>query len=332
MPAYKREDFSSGQEVRWCPGCGDYAILAAVQKAMPEVCSELNLTKERIVFISGIGCSSRFPYYMSCYGFHTVHGRAPTLATGVKLANPDLLVWVATGDGDSLSIGGNHTLHALRRNVGIKILMFNNNIYGLTKGQYSPTSPVGKVTKSSPMGSVDHPVNPVSFALGCNASLVIRSVDRDLAHLGEMIKTAARHPGGAYVEILQNCLVYNDGAFRFIMDPAQKAVHALYLKHGEPMVFGPGGKDAIVWKDGKLAKVEKASVPESSIVRHDPSNRTQAFALSELWHPDCVPLGVFYQSERKVYEKEVLRLESEACAKTLSDLDSLFRSGLSWKV
>ncbi|MBI5623844.1 MAG: 2-oxoacid:ferredoxin oxidoreductase subunit beta [Elusimicrobia bacterium] len=332
MPAYKREDFASGQEVRWCPGCGDYAVLAAVQKAMPEICSELGLTKERVVFISGIGCSSRFPYYMSCYGFHTVHGRAPAIATGIKVANPDLLVWVVTGDGDSLSIGGNHTLHCLRRNVGVKILMFNNNIYGLTKGQYSPTSPKGKVTKSSPLGSVDQPVNPVAFALGCGAGLVLRAVDRDMAHLVEMLKAAARHPGAVYVEILQNCVVYNDGAFRFVMDPAQKPVHALYLKPGGPMVFGPEGRFALVWKEGRLSKVEKASVPETSVVRHDPANRTQAFALSQLWHPECVPLGVFHRAETPVYESEVLRLESEASAKSPADLKALFRSGLSWRV
>ena len=328
----KRDDFVSDQDVRWCPGCGDYAILATVQRAMPDICKELNIKKENIVFISGIGCSSRFPYYMNSYGFHTIHGRAPAIATGVTVANPELMVWVVTGDGDSLSIGGNHTLHALRRNASLKILMFNNNIYGLTKGQYSPTSPEGLVTKSSPQGNIDHPVNALAYALGCDATFVVRSIDRDALHLAEMIKQSARHPGGVYMEILQNCLVFNDGCFDFVMEKEKKTVYALYLKAGEPMVFGPGGQFAIIWKDGRLVKVEKKDVQESQIVRHDPANRTQSYALTQLWYPDCVPVGVLYQAERHVFEHEVMRLEKEASAKAAPDLGKLFRSGLTWEV
>jgi len=270
---------------------------------------------------------------MNNYGFHTIHGRAPAIATGAALANPDLSIWVITGDGDNLSIGGNHTLHALRRNAGLKILMFNNNIYGLTKGQYSPTSPEGLVTKSSPQGNIDHPVNPVAFALGCDGTLIIRTVDRDALHLTEMLKVAARHHGAVYMEILQNCLVYNDGAFHFVMEREEKTTYALYLKPGEPMVFGPAGQFAVVWKQGRLAKVERSSISESEIVRHDPSNKTQAFALSQLWHPDVVPLGVFYQTDRRVYEAEALRLEMEASEKFgPADLAKLFASGLTWEV
>lgn len=330
--AYRREDFVSDQDVRWCPGCGDYAILATVQRVMPEICRELGVPKESVVFFSGIGCSSRFPYYMNNYGFHTIHGRAPAIATGASIANPELLVWVVTGDGDSLSIGGNHTLHALRRNANLKVLMFNNNIYGLTKGQYSPTSPEGLVTKSSPQGNIDHPVNPLAFALGCDASCVGRAIDRDAPHLADLVKAAARHRGAAYLEILQNCLVYNDGCFHFVMEKEEKTVYALPLRRGEPMLFGPGGKFAVVWKEGRLAKVEKAAVPAEAVVRHDPANKTQAFALSQLWFPDCVPVGVIYESERKVYEREVLRLEAEAAAKSAPDLAKLFRTGLTWEV
>jgi len=328
----KREDFISDQDVRWCPGCGDYAILATVQRAMPEICKELGVKKENVVFISGIGCASRFPYYMNNYGFHTIHGRAPAIATGASVANPDLMIWVVTGDGDSLSIGGNHTLHALRRNANLKILMFNNNIYGLTKGQYSPTSPEGLVTKSSPQGNIDHPVNPIAFALGCDAAFVMRSIDRDAVHLADSLKTAARHPGAVYMEILQNCLVFNDGCFDFVMEKDQKKVYALYLKPGQPMVFGPGDQFALVWQEGRLVKVEKKDVPAESIVRNDPKNKTQAFALSQLWYPDCVPVGLFYQAERRIYEQEVLRLEKEAEAKGAPDLGKLFRTGLTWEV
>src|SRR6266480_5197847 len=229
-----KKDFESDQDVRWCPGCGDYAILSAVQKTMPD----LGIPKENIVFISGIGCSSRFPYYMNTYGFHTIHGRAPAIATGLRVARPDLKIFLVTGDGDGLSIGGNHMLHVLRRNVNLTILLFNNRIYGLTKGQYSPTSELGKVTKSTPVGSADRPVNPLAFALGCGATFVGRTVDRNIPHMEEMLKRAARHRGTSFMEILQNCNVFNDGAWADLTEKASKADAQLLLEHGKPLVFG----------------------------------------------------------------------------------------------
>ena len=232
--ALTRKDFVTDQEVRWCPGCGDYAILAQVQKMMPE----FGIARENIVFISGIGCSSRFPYYMNTYGFHTIHGRAPAIATGLKVTRPDLDVWVVTGDGDGLSIGGNHLIHVLRRNVDLKILLFNNQIYGLTKGQYSPTSEVGKVTKSTPAGSVDFPFNPITVALGAHATFVARTIDVEQKHLGEMLKRAHAHRGASFIEILQNCNIFNDGAFNDVSDKAIKADHQLVLEHGKPLIFG----------------------------------------------------------------------------------------------
>src|ERR1700709_47341 len=232
------KDFKSDQEVRWCPGCGDYAILAAVQGFMPE----LGLARENVVFISGIGCSSRFPYYMNTYGMHSIHGRAPAIATGLAVTRPDLSVWVVTGDRDALSIGGNHLIHALRRNVNLKILLFNNRIYGLTKGQYSPTSEQGKVTKSTPMGSLDHPFNPVSLAIGAEATFVARSIDSDRQHLTSVLRAAANHPGTALVEIFQNCNIFNDGAFDILKDPSTRESAALKLTDGAPMVFGVDGE------------------------------------------------------------------------------------------
>src|SRR5262249_28534705 len=234
-PKYTKKDFESDQDVRWCPGCGDYAILSAVQKMMPD----LGVPREDIVFISGIGCSSRFPYYMNTYGFHTIHGRAPAIATGLRLARPDLKVFVVTGDGDGLSIGGNHMLHVLRRNVNLTILLFNNRIYGLTKGQYSPTSELGKVTKSTPMGSTDRPVTPCAFALGVGATFVARTVDRNIAHMEETLKQAAAHRGAAFVEILQNCNIYNDMAWGILYDRESKIEHELRVEHGKPLLFGP---------------------------------------------------------------------------------------------
>src|SRR5580700_5588938 len=232
--ALNRKDFVSDQEVRWCPGCGDYAILAAVQKTMPE----FGIAPENTVFISGIGCSSRFPYYMNTYGFHSIHGRAPAFATGLKVANPELSVWVITGDGDGLSIGGNHLLHAMRRNVDLKIVMFNNEIYGLTKGQYSPTSRPGTKTKSSPGGSVESPLRPLSIALGAEATFVARTMDVDIKHLTETLKRAAEHKGTAFVEVYQNCVIFNDGVFDYAADKTSRADNTLYLEHGKPLVFG----------------------------------------------------------------------------------------------
>ena len=232
------KDFKTDQEVRWCPGCGDYAILAALQSFMPE----LDVPKEKIVFISGIGCAARFPYYMETYGIHSIHGRAPAIATGLSTSRPDLSVWVVTGDGDALSIGGNHLIHALRRNVNIKIILFNNEIYGLTKGQYSPTSPLGTRTKSTPMGSLDHPFNPLSLAVGAEASFVARSIDTDRAHLTEVLRAAANHRGSAFLEIFQNCNIYNDGAFDFVRDDK---LNRIYLEHGKPIRFGEEGEKGV---------------------------------------------------------------------------------------
>src|SRR6476620_2898133 len=234
LPTLKPQDFASDQEVRWCPGCGDYSILAQMKKVL----ATLNFPREKMVFVSGIGCSSRFPYYLNTYGFHSIHGRAPTLATGIKVANPELQVWLVTGDGDGLSIGGNHLIHCLRRNVDIKILLFNNEIYGLTKGQYSPTSRLGTRTKSSPQGSLDNPLRPLSLAIGAEATFVARTVDVDINHLTETLRRAAAHKGSAFIEIYQNCKIFNDGVFDYATDKSIKAENALYLEHGKPMIFG----------------------------------------------------------------------------------------------
>ena len=242
-----RKDFVSDQDVRWCPGCGDYSILANVQRVMPD----LGVPRENVVFVSGIGCSSRFPYYMNTYGFHTIHGRAPAFATGIKASRPELSVWIVTGDGDGLSIGGNHLLHAIRRNIDTQILLFNNKIYGLTKGQYSPTSDVGTKTKSTPQGAIDHPVDPIAFALGCGATFIARTVDVDAKHMQKVLTRAHEHKGTAFVEILQNCPVFNDGIWDELQDRKTRAQSSLVLEHGEPLVYGaPGERKGIVFKDG----------------------------------------------------------------------------------
>ncbi|WP_261719666.1 2-oxoacid:ferredoxin oxidoreductase subunit beta [Streptomyces sp. FZ201] len=298
-------DFKSDQEVRWCPGCGDYAILSAVQGFMPE----LGVARENIVFISGIGCSSRFPYYMNTYGMHSIHGRAPAIATGLAVSRPDLSVWVVTGDGDALSIGGNHLIHALRRNVNLKILLFNNRIYGLTKGQYSPTSELGKITKSTPMGSLDAPFNPVSLALGAEASFVARTVDSDRKHLTEVLRAAHRHPGTALVEIYQNCNIFNDGAFEVLKDRQQAQESVIRLEHGTPVRFGADGAKGVV-RDratGELKVVEVTPQNEADVLVHDAhaASPTTAFALSRLADPQTLhhtPIGVFRDVERPVYD------------------------------
>ncbi|MER6185281.1 2-oxoacid:ferredoxin oxidoreductase subunit beta [Streptomyces sp. NPDC001652] len=299
------KDFKSDQEVRWCPGCGDYAILAAVQGFMPE----LGLAKENIVFVSGIGCSSRFPYYMDTYGMHSIHGRAPAIATGLATSRRDLSVWVVTGDGDALSIGGNHLIHALRRNVNLKILLFNNRIYGLTKGQYSPTSEVGKITKSTPSGSLDTPFNPVSLAIGAEASFVARTVDSDRKHLTEVLRQAAAHPGTALVEIYQNCNIFNDGAFEVLKDKQQAQEAVIRLEHGQPIRFGTDGAKGVV-RDrvtGDLNVVTVTAGNEADILVHDAhtASPTTAFALSRLADPDTLhhtPIGVFRSVDRPVYD------------------------------
>ncbi|MFG3281508.1 2-oxoacid:ferredoxin oxidoreductase subunit beta [Streptomyces sp. NPDC048111] len=298
-------DFKSDQEVRWCPGCGDYAILAAVQGFMPE----LGLAKENIVFVSGIGCSSRFPYYMNTYGMHSIHGRAPAIATGLASSRRDLSVWVVTGDGDALSIGGNHLIHALRRNVNLKILLFNNRIYGLTKGQYSPTSEVGKITKSTPMGSLDAPFNPVSLAIGAEASFVARTVDSDRKHLTDVLRQAAEHPGTALVEIYQNCNIFNDGAFEALKDKDQAEEAVIRLEHGRPIRFGADNAKGVVrdHTTGDLTVVPVTADNEADILIHDAhqTSPTTAFALSRLADPDTLhhtPIGVFRSVQRPVYD------------------------------
>uniref|UniRef100_UPI003D747D67 2-oxoacid:ferredoxin oxidoreductase subunit beta n=1 Tax=Streptomyces sp. bgisy091 TaxID=3413778 RepID=UPI003D747D67 len=300
------KDFKSDQEVRWCPGCGDYAVLAAVQGFMPE----LGLAKENITFVSGIGCSSRFPYYMNTYGMHSIHGRAPSIATGLATSRRDLSVWVVTGDGDALSIGGNHLIHALRRNVNLKILLFNNRIYGLTKGQYSPTSEIGKITKSTPMGSLDAPFNPVSLALGAEATFVARTVDSDRKHLTSVLRAAADHPGTALVEIYQNCNIFNDGAFEVLKDKEQAQQAVIRLEHGKPILFGTDDSPKGVVRDpltGDLNIVTVTEANQSQILVHDAHNPspTTAFALSRLADPDTLhhtPIGILRSVERPVYD------------------------------
>jgi len=326
-----KKTFTSDQEPRWCPGCGDYAILAAVQSFMPE----LGIAPENTVFVSGIGCSGRFTYYMDTYGFHGIHGRAPALATGIATARPDLDVWVVTGDGDSLSIGGNHLIHVLRRNVNLTITLFNNRIYGLTKGQYSPTSELGKVTKSTPMGSLDHPFNPLSVAIGAEASFVARAIDTDKKGLTEVLEAAARHKGSAFVEILQNCNIYNDGAFDYVRDDKDNRI---YLRAGEPIRFGPDGEKGVVQDvDGSARVVRVADVGEDALLVHDPKHRepSLAFALSRLqFETDgAIPLGVFRSIERPVYD-ELMSEQLERARELRGDgeLEGLLHSGDTWTV
>ncbi|GAA1163973.1 2-oxoacid:ferredoxin oxidoreductase subunit beta [Ornithinimicrobium humiphilum] len=305
-----KRDFTSDQEVRWCPGCGDYAVLAAVQGFLPE----LGLRRENIVFVSGIGCSSRFPYYLDTYGMHSIHGRAPAIATGLATAREDLSVWVVTGDGDALSIGGNHLIHAMRRNVNLTILLFNNKIYGLTKGQYSPTSEVGAITKSTPAGSVDRPFNPVSLALGAEATFVARTMDSDRAHLTEVLRAAAAHRGTALVEIYQNCPIFNDGAFQLLKDRDEATARIAHLRAGEPVRVGP---DNVVVRDeqGRMVVVTEAGTDPARVVVHDPAadDPSTAFALSRLDDPTMqhVPMGIFRQVERPTYD-DLVREQVEA--------------------
>ncbi|WP_329456252.1 2-oxoacid:ferredoxin oxidoreductase subunit beta [Streptomyces sp. NBC_01497] len=330
------KDFKSDQEVRWCPGCGDYAVLAAVQGFMPD----LGLAKENIVFVSGIGCSSRFPYYMNTYGMHSIHGRAPAIATGLATSRRDLSVWVVTGDGDSLSIGGNHLIHALRRNVNLKILLFNNRIYGLTKGQYSPTSEVGKITKSTPMGSLDAPFNPVSLAIGAEASFVARTVDSDRKHLTSVLRAAADHPGTALVEIYQNCNIFNDGAFEVLKDKDQAQEAVIRLEDGQPIRFGTDNAKGVVrdQRTGDLEVVDVTPENESRILVHDASNAspTTAFALSRLADPDTLhhtPIGVFRNVRRPVYDTLLNdQLDTAVEQKGKGDLASLLAGSDTWTV
>ena len=329
--ALTRKDFESDQEVRWCPGCGDYAILAQVQKTMPE----FGIAPHNTVFISGIGCSSRFPYYMNTYGFHTIHGRAPALATGLKVTRPDLDVWVVTGDGDGLSIGGNHLIHALRRNIDFKILLFNNRIYGLTKGQYSPTSEVGKVTKSTPAGSVDFPFNPITVALGAHASFVARTIDVEQKHLGEMLKRAHAHRGASFMEILQNCNIFNDGAFNDVSDKAIKSEHQLILENGKPLLFGKERNKGIKMNGMRpeVVTLGENGISEKDIVVHDETNLSLAFMLGNFEAPMPTPFGVFYAVSRPTYDGAINKQLADAKAKQgAGNLTELLNRGDTWTV
>ncbi len=328
-----KRDFTSENEVRWCPGCGDYAILATVQSFMPE----LGIPPDDTVFVSGIGCSGRFTYYMDTYGVHGIHGRAPAIATGVATARPDLSVWVVTGDGDALSIGGNHLIHALRRNVNIRILMFNNQIYGLTKGQYSPTSEEGKVTKSTPFGSVDHPFNPIALALGAEASFVARTIDNDRQHMTQVLHQAAQHRGSAFVEIYQNCNVFNDGAFDALRDKPQGVHNQIRLEHGQPIVFDEGRRCVSVGDNGRLVITETENTLKDRIVTHDRHGRPSlAFALAHTaghgpTEPTCI--GVFREVERPVYGEAIadqIKLATDRLGP--GSLEKLLRSGDTWVV
>jgi 2-oxoglutarate ferredoxin oxidoreductase subunit beta len=334
VPLTTKKDWTSDQEVRWCPGCGDYGILLAVQMLMPD----LGVKPENTVFVSGIGCSSRFPYYMNTYGIHGIHGRAPAIATGVAVARPDLDVWVITGDGDGLSIGGNHLIHALRRNVNLTILMFNNRIYGLTKGQYSPTSELGKVTKSTPVGSIDPPFNPLAVALGAEASFVARTHDLDRKHMTEVFRAAHAHRGASFVEIFQNCNVFNDGAFDQVTGRDHRAEHMIDLHHGQPIRFGTDGSRGVVMgSDGQLRLVDVADVGVESLLVHDAhrDDPSLAFALARLSSDDRspTPFGVFRSVVRPDYGSGVgHQLAVAAATKGPGDLATLLRSNGTWMV
>jgi 2-oxoglutarate/2-oxoacid ferredoxin oxidoreductase subunit beta len=336
LPPLTKKDFQTDQEVRWCPGCGDYAILSAVQSVFPE----LGVPRENFVVVSGIGCSSRFPYYMNTYGFHSIHGRAPAVASGIKIANPELEVWVATGDGDSLAIGGNHTIHMLRRNVGVKVLLFNNRIYGLTKGQYSPTSEFHKITKSTPFGSPDRPFNPVSLAIGAEATFVARSVDIFQAHLKDTLKAAAKHRGSAFVEILQNCNIFNDGAWTGITEKDARSEQVLQLEHGKPLVFGKNRDKGIRRKpDGDIEVVVLGDgISESDLVVHDAHHPrpSYAFLLSHMeQRPGFpTPIGVFRSWDDLPRYEDVIgqQVQEVIQKKGAGNLAKLLEAGDVWEV
>ena len=330
---YTAKDFASDQDVRWCPGCGDYSILAQVQRTLPE----LNIPKEKIVFVSGIGCSSRFPYYMNTYGFHGIHGRATAIASGLKVSRPDLSVWVTTGDGDLLSIGGNHFIHVLRRNIDMNILLFNNKIYGLTKGQYSPTSEHGKKTKSSPFGVIDHPFNPILLALGAEGTFIARSIDREPKHLQEMIYRAAKHKGTSFIEIFQNCNIFNDGAYDHLTDKEVKDENVVIIEHNKPLVFGKKRNKGIKL-DGFKPIVINFDEGRNSIndcLIYDETNNDLAYIVARLTdNPNFpTPIGVFLNVERSTYDEEMVQ-QIEGAKKKLGagDLNKLFNSGNIWEI
>jgi len=326
IKTYKARDFASDQDVKWCPGCGDYAILKQIQGTLPSI----GVNKEDIVFVSGIGCSSRFPYYMNTYGLHSIHGRAPGFASGLKVARPELSVWMVTGDGDALSIGGNHLIHLLRRNVDINVLLFNNEIYGLTKGQYSPTSEVGKVTKSTPKGSVDHPFNPLSLALGTEATFIARTMDKDPKHMKKMFLESEQHKGTSFLEIYQNCVIFNDKAFDVFTERGTKKAHTVFLEEGEVLTFGDK-KELTVVLDGLTPKVKTLeSCSENELWVHDPYDKTKAFILTQFFGKNDElprPFGVFYKEERFCYE-DALNAQIEQTG----NLDDILRGNNTWEM
>lgn len=333
LPVLKATDFASDQEIRWCPGCGDYSILAQMKKMLPG----LGLPLEEIVFISGIGCSSRFPYYMNTYGIHSIHGRAPAFATGLRVSRPDLKVFLITGDGDALSIGGNHFVHLLRRNVDVTLVLFNNRIYGLTKGQYSPTSPEGQVTKSTPMGSVDHPLNPISIALGAEGGFIARSVDSNIKHLGATLRRAADHRGTSVVEVYQNCNVFNDGAFSYAQDKATRQDTTIELEHGKPMIFGKN-RDKGIRLNGlrpEVVDLSDGKVSQDDLLFHDEkADTTLVHILARMRYPEFPePIGVFRDVEHDIFEDQVRgQIDSAIEQRGDGDLNKLFGAGDTWQV
>ena len=332
LPVLTAADFASDQDVRWCPGCGDYSILAQMKKVLPT----LGIPQEQLVFVSGIGCSSRFPYYVNSYGVHSIHGRAPAVATGIKCARPDLTVFVITGDGDGLSIGGNHLIHAIRRNLDINIILFNNRIYGLTKGQYSPTSPLGKVTKSTPTGSIDNPLHPLSLAVGCEATFVARTIDVNIKHLGMVLKRAAEHRGTAFIEVYQNCNVFNDGAWKYATDRDTKTENVIELEHGKPLIFGKDRNRGIRLNGLEPEVVELGKgVSEDDLLFHDEKAEepSLAYLLSRMRHPEFPePIGVFRAVDRPKYDHELDAEIKAAQSERPGDLQKLFTSGDTWTV
>jgi 2-oxoglutarate/2-oxoacid ferredoxin oxidoreductase subunit beta len=334
LPVLTAADFASDQDVRWCPGCGDYSILAQMKKMLPS----LGVPRENMVFISGIGCSSRFPYYMNAFGMHSIHGRAPGIASGLKAVRPDLQIWVITGDGDGLSIGGNHLMHCIRRNMDINIILFNNRIYGLTKGQYSPTTPLGQVTKSSPMGAIDNPLHPLSIAIGCEATFVARTIDVNIKHLGMVLQRAAQHRGTAFVEVYQNCIVFNDAAWDYATNRDVKEDNVLELEHGKPLIFGKHRNKGIRLNGMNPEVVELGKgISEDDLLFHDEQapEPSLAYLLSRLRHEDGFPepIGVFRAVEAPMYDEEFNRQIAIARSKQgPGDLDKLFRSGDTWTV
>ena len=334
LPVLTASDFASDQDVRWCPGCGDYSILAQMKKVLPT----LGVPREKLVFVSGIGCSSRFPYYMNTYGLHSIHGRAPAIATGLKIVQPDLQVWVITGDGDGLSIGGNHLMHAIRRNLDINIVLFNNRIYGLTKGQYSPTSPLGKVTKSTPMGAIDNPLYPLSIAIGCEASFVARSIDTHIKHLEQMLRRAAEHSGTSFIEVYQNCNVFNDHAWEYAKDRQTKAENTIELEHGKPLIFGKNRDRGVRLNglDPEVVELEKG-ITEDDLLFHDEkaAEPSLAYLLSRLRHEDGFPepIGVFRAIDVPRYDHELNKqLDLAKEKRGAGDLNDLFNAGETWTV